>query len=260
MGGLVVVGLFNGFASRAAASVIEVGWQDAVLATFDISVIVWISGFVLLKLIWLAAREPVTRLDGFVAALCLLVFLLPIGQASWLALTLLSAYLGTTSPPRSALRRAALLLFAMSLPMMWARLLISVFSGPLLHADAAFAAALIGTKAVENTVPFLDGSGSLWIAPACSSTLNLALTLLCACVFVTGYGLRWSWQMIGWTILAGLSVVAVNTARLAALALYPSHYDTLHGPAGATAFSLLILAVMVAILGYAAKRERAPLR
>ncbi|MEP9376691.1 hypothetical protein ABLE91_08275 [Aquabacter sp. CN5-332] len=256
--GLTAVGLINGFASRAITSVMDMGWHAAVFATFDVSAIVWISCVLLLNLMWSAPREPLLPLDGVAAGVCLLAFLLPLGQTSWLALTLLSAYLGITSAPRSTLRRAALLLFAIGLPMMWARLLISFFSGPLLNADAAMVAALVGTQAVENTVPFPDGSGSLWIAPACSSAINLALALLCGTTFVVGYGLDWSWRMAGWTLLACLSVVAVNIARLAALALYPSYYEALHGPEGGAAFSLLILAVMVGIFAYAARRERTP--
>lgn len=256
MTGLAIAGLANALAPRMVASVLEVGWHNAILSTFDISAIVWISCVLLLDLLRSGPQAPLHRHDLPVAACCGLAFLIPIGQASWVALTLLSLYLGATSARDTPMRRAALLMFALTLPTLWLRLLLSFLSGPLLHLDAVLVATLVGRQAVENTVPFADGSGSLWIAPACSSVLNVLLTLLCGVAFVTAKGLDWSWRLTGWTALAILGVVAVNTGRLAALALFPASYTTLHGPEGGAAFSLLILAVMVGAFWLAVRHER----
>ncbi len=257
MAGLILVGLANGIAARAVTAVTESGWQAALFATFDISTIVWIGCVLVLRLAWQAPDTPLRRWDGPVAVLCLLAFLLPVGQASWVALTLLALHLGLTTPADSALRRAGFLLFMLCLPLFWARLLLSTFSGVFLDTDAAIVAALAGTTAMQNTVPFADGSGILWIAPACSSVLNLALTLLCAALFAVGNALPWSWRLTGWTLLACIAVSAVNIARLTALVLFPAQYDRLHGPEGGAAFSLLILAVMVGILAFGTRHERA---
>lgn len=255
----MLVGFANGIAPRIGASVAEQGWATALLVTFDISAIVWIGCGMLLSILWHAPDAPVRRADWAMAAFCLVAFLLPLGQAAWVALTLLSIYLAATSPARSALRRGALVLFMLCLPMLWARLLLSAFSAVLLNTDAALVAAIAGTRAVENAVPFADGSGHLWIAPACSSVLNLSLTLLCAVLFCVGSGLAWSWRMAGWTALACLAVAAINIARLTALVLLPASYDQIHGPEGAAAVGLLMLAVMVGILAFGTRHERARL-
>src|SRR5208282_4403560 len=42
-GGLLILGCVNGLSSRIIEEVNAVGWPDALLITFDISVIVWIS-------------------------------------------------------------------------------------------------------------------------------------------------------------------------------------------------------------------------
>lgn len=257
LAGVVLVGLANGIAPRIAASVAEQGWATALLVTFDISAIVWIGCGMLLSILWHAPDSPVRRADWAVAALCLAAFLLPLGQAAWAALTLLSLYLAATSPARSALRGAALVLFMLCLPMLWVRLLLSAFGTVLLNTDAALVALLAGTTAVENALPFADGSGHLWIAPACSSVLNLSLTLLCAVLFSVGNGLAWSWRLTGWALAACLAVAAINIARLTALVRMPAYYDQIHGPEGAAAVSLLMLAAMVGILAFGTRHERA---
>lgn len=257
MTGLVALGLANGFAARAATYAAENGWEAGLLATFDISVIVWIGSVMVLRRVWRTPDGPLKRGDGPLAALCIFAFLLPIGQASWLALTVLALHLRATSAPGTPLREAGLLLLMICLPMFWARLVLSTFSGVFLDTDAAIVARLAGTTATQNTVPFADGSGILWIAPACSSVLNLALTLLCAALFAVGSGIAWSWRMTGWTLLACGLVAGINIARLSALVLFPAQYDRLHGPGGGTAFALLILAVMVGIFSFGIRHERA---
>lgn len=254
--GLALAGLANALAPRVVGSVLEQGWYNALLSTFDISAVVWISCVLLVDLLLSAPPVPLQRRDMAVALGCGLAFLVPLGQLSWLALTFLSLYLGLTAAPGSALRRAALLLFMLTLPMLWLRLLLAFASGPLLHLDAVLVATLLGREALHNTVPFADGSGALWIAPPCSSALNVLLTLLCGVAFATANGLRWSWRLTGWTALAILGVVAVNTGRLALLSLFPAYFSTLHGPEGSGAFSLLIFAVMVGTFWLAVRHER----
>ncbi|MEW6123101.1 MAG: hypothetical protein AB1698_10855 [Pseudomonadota bacterium] len=257
MAGLILLGLANGFAARAATFAADNGWEAALFATFDISAIVWIGSIMVLRRAWQAPDAPLRRGDGPLAVFCIAAFLLPVGQASWVALTVLALHLRATSPPGTPPREAGFLLLMICLPMFWARLLLSAFSGLFLDTDAAVVALLAGTTATQNTVPFADGSGILWIAPACSSVLNLALTLLCAALFAAGSGVAWSWRMTGWTLLACGVVAGINIARLSALVLFPDQYDRLHGPGGGLAFSLLILAVMVGIFSFGTRHERA---
>lgn len=256
---VVLAGLANGFASRALTSISEMGWEAALYATFDISALVWIACFILAQRLRQVPPRPVRGADLVMGLACAAIFVMPLGQASWLALTLFGLYMVATAREAPGLRTAGLLLLAICLPMFWARMLLSLFAGPLLHADAALVAGLLGRTAVENTIPLTDGSGVLWIAPACSSVINIALTLLCAALFVSGNNLAWSGRLVAWTAGACLAVGAVNIARLCALALFPAQYDTLHGAEGGAAFAFLILLVMVGVMALAVKHERAAL-
>lgn len=255
--GLALAGLANGFAARAITSIGEQGWYGALFSTFDISAIVWIACFILLRRLWEAEPVAARPLDIALAALCIPAFLLPLGQASWVALSVVAVRMIASGPNRPAWRDAGLLLLAICLPMFWARLLLSVFSGPLLDLDATLVGALLGVPAAENTVPLADGSGVLWIAPACSSVLNIALTLVCAAALVTGHRLRWSRRLVTWTLATCAVVSAINILRLCALARFPEHYEALHGPEGGAGFAFLILVAMVGMMAFAVKHERA---
>lgn len=255
---VALAGLANGMASRAITSVAEMGWHAALFATFDISAIIWFGCFILVKRLLSAPRHPARALDLTLAAACALAFLLPVGQASWIALSIFALHL-ILSGPRSGLRAPGILLLAVCLPMFWARMGLSLFSGPLLNADAAMVAAVLGRPAVENTVPLADGSGVLWIAPACSSIINVALAVCCAALFVTLNGLVWTWRLAAWTLATCVAVAAVNIGRLCLLAQFPASFETLHGPEGGAGFALLILGVMVGMMALAVKHERAAL-
>ena len=43
--GMLILGCANGFATRTGDAVRDLGWADALFATFNISAIVWISCF-----------------------------------------------------------------------------------------------------------------------------------------------------------------------------------------------------------------------
>lgn len=208
-----------------------------------------------------APREPLTRTDSIVAACALGAFALPLGSASWVALTGLALYLlrdavALRGCSPSPVHRGAWVLLAITGAMFWGRLLLSSASGPILGADALLVGRLAGTETVGNTVRFADGAGYVWIAPGCSSLANISLAILCWVLFAQSRGFGWSLGGVGWCLLACLCVVAINVARIGLMVLYREHFDLIHGPTGATVASWLSVAAVLGVCLYGTRRGR----
>jgi hypothetical protein len=152
-----------------------------------------------------------------------------------------------TAPGSSLSARAGAIVLATTVPMFWARLVMSIFSDVVLQADAILVAMLAGTSRSANVVPFADGSGALWIAPECSSVANVSLALLCAVLVVKASGSAWTLRNLTFGALACLAVMAINVARIGLVAVHPAQYDLIHGAAGASLAAWLSAAVVVGL-------------
>ncbi|GGF44927.1 hypothetical protein GCM10007301_00560 [Azorhizobium oxalatiphilum] len=247
---LVLIGFANGLISRVLESAHNIGWFAGLMNTFDISAIVWVAIYMVPTQIWKETDAPVTRPDLVVGAICLAAFFVPIAQMSWLALSGLSIYLLCSGEKGSHLRETGWLLLALSIPMLWARLMLSALSGPILRLDATMVSKLVGSTHVDNAVRYLDGSGVMWIAPTCSSLANITLAQLCWIAFLTGSRTPWSAPAILWGILACIMVAGFNVARLVILALNPTHHALLHGPIGNAVVSWITTAALVVFCWY----------
>ncbi|MGU3494717.1 hypothetical protein ACLBXM_11800 [Xanthobacteraceae bacterium A53D] len=213
--------------------------------TFDISALVWVAIYMVPTRLWEADDEPLTPLDMAIGVACLTAFFLPVAQLSWLALTGLGLYMLVFRTRNTAFRDTAWLLLAVSIPMLWARLMLSMLSGPILRLDATFVANLVGTTHVDNAVRYLDGSGVMWIAPTCSSLANITLAQLCWIIFLVGSRTPWTKAAVAWGVLACVLLTAFNVLRLVILVLNPVHHDLLHGPLGNAVVSWITTAALV---------------
>ncbi|MEQ1955524.1 hypothetical protein [Mesorhizobium sp. CN2-181] len=183
-----------------------------------------------------------------VGGLAGLSFLAPVPALSWLGLCLIALYLHSTAS-EAIMRRVAAIVFAMTLPLFWARLLFVAFSDTVLGIDAKLAGWLIGTTPQGNVVPLANGAGSMFIAPGCSSVANLSLAILSATVFLNLRGGRWSPAALAWTASSAIAVVVINVVRIGLIGIYPAQYELIHGPVGASITNWLVLAVVFGI-GY----------
>jgi hypothetical protein len=159
----------------------------------------------------------------------LVFFFLPVGAASWLALTAFSLYMLLQKDGPSSRRRGAKLLLAATLPMFWSRLLLHFFAQPVLAIDASMIGWLMGSERVGNMVRFADGSGNLVIFPGCSSLAGVSIAVLCWVTVSHTIRHRRSAEDFVWCGLACVSVVAVNTARMSIMSLSEWHYQVMHG-------------------------------
>jgi hypothetical protein len=244
---LVAIGFANGISERIVVAIKEDGFLPALLDTFDISIIVWAACMVGIIFLLREPIQPVSRSDRLVAVGALAAFLTPIAPLSWLALSMLTAYIVYTSAHSSFPHRGGWVLLAMTVPMFWGRLLFAAFSDLILQGDATLVGWLVGTHRFGNAIQFADGSGYLWIAPACSSLANVSLAILCWVTLIKAAGRPGSWGDIGWILAACCAVIIVNVARISLLGLYRDDFELIHGPLGSAITSLIILAITVAI-------------
>jgi hypothetical protein len=251
--GLYILGCANGLLGRIILTLNRDGWTG--LLEVDVSVIVLFACFAGISTLLQEGRDEIRSADLAVGGVFLILVILPIFALSWLAVTGLSLYILIFANDRSGRRRGALILLALTVPMLWSRLLFQFFAGPILEIDASLAALLLGSERVGNVVAFGDGSGYMAIAPACSFVANTSLAFLCW-VSVTQWAKhQWSPTDILWSLLACTSVIAVNVARIALTGWSQSHYEAIHSPLGNMVGGTIILGLTIGISVLSARRE-----
>jgi hypothetical protein len=252
---LCILGIANGICSRAVQSIAAQGWIDTVFFMCDISAIVWTACILGVALILEVQKERVTTLDLFVGAACLVAIAIPIGGASWFALTVIGFYILLIGDVASSRGRGAIILLAVTVPMLWSRLLFRCFSDIILQIDATLVAGMLGTEQSGNVVRFADASGDLVILPACSSLANLSLIFPCWVALSQTTKHPWSSKDLLWCALAGVSVVAVNVTRMSMMGLNARYYAMIHGPLGDSLASIILLCLVVGCCMVGVRRE-----
>ena len=251
---LYIVGCANGLLGRVIQSFQFSDWEGA-LAGADINVIMLLACFAGISLVAERGMEHTRPRDLAVALVFVILVSLPIFPLSWVGVTGLSLYIllfANGSPNRV---RGALILLAMTAPMLWSRLLFQVFAKPILDIDASLISLLLGTERTGNMVGFLDGSGYMIVLPACSSLANMSLALLCWVTITQWVGHRWTARDVFWAGLACASVIAVNVTRISLMGLSKQHYELIHSSWGDMITNSIMLAAMVAVTVLGARRE-----
>jgi len=130
--GLYILACLNGLSGRFVLALGSEGWVAAILA---INVFVLFACYAGISAILSEKREPVRSVDLAVGVIFLVLVALPVFALSWVAVVLLSGYIlcFANSPDR---RRGALILLALTVPMLWGRVLFQFFAKPILEADA----------------------------------------------------------------------------------------------------------------------------
>jgi exosortase/archaeosortase family protein len=193
--------------------------------------------------------------DWAVGFVFLTLVSLPIFPLSWVGITVLSLYIllfANNNPERV---RGALILLAMTAPMLWSRLLFQIFAKPILDIDASLVSHLLGTPRTGNMVGFLDGSGQMIVLPPCSSLANMSLALLCWVTITQWVGHRWTGRDVFWAALACASVIAVNVTRISFMGYSHRHYELIHSSWGDMITNSIMLMLMVGVTVLGARRE-----
>jgi exosortase/archaeosortase family protein len=252
--GLYILGCANGLLGRSILTLNLEGWMGAVIG-FDMNVIVLFACFAGVYLIAFSNRDQIRTLDLGVALGFLGLVVLPIYAMSWVAVAGLSLYILFFANDGSERRRGALILLALTVPMLWSRLLFQFFAKPILDIDATLVASLLGTNRVGNMVEFADGSGYMVVLPACSSLANMSMAFLCWVSITQWAKHRWLAKDIVWSLLACASVIAVNVTRISLMGLSRGHYEAIHSQWGDLVTSSVMLGLMVGFSVLGAWRE-----
>jgi hypothetical protein len=251
--GLFIVGCASGLASRIIHLVDEIGWAEAFFKTFDISVIVLFSCVAGLALIARDSTKGVRCFDMALGMGFILLVILPIGPLCWIAVTGLSLYVLLSSDV-AASRRGASILLAITVPMLWSRMLFHFFANYILAGDALLVSWLLGTHRTGNLVEFADKSGQLVIFPLCSSFANVSLAFLCWVTLSQLVSHKSKYDFL-WCLLACTAVVAVNVTRITVMGMSEWHYATFHNEWGDAAANIIILGLIVVISALGVRRE-----
>jgi hypothetical protein len=252
--GLYILGCANGLVGRAIYTFNLEGWYGAVTGV-ELNVIVLAACFAGVYLVTRNTRDQIRNLDLVVAAVFLLLVILPIYAVSWVAVTGLSLYILLFANDGPERRRGALILLALTVPMLWSRLVFQFFAKPLLELDATMVAWLLGTERIGNLVRFGDNSGYILITPACASFGNITFAFLTWVTVSQWANHRWARIDLLWSFLACASVVAINVTRIAITGLSYGHYETIHNQWGEMVLSTVFLILIVGFSVIGARRE-----
>lgn len=253
---LFAIAALNAFAGLALTSIAVAGWVGAALNLFGISAILWVALAAGVQLMRAAPEggRP-TRRDWVVAAAGLFAIALPSATISSGALTLFALYALATSAPASPLRRSAIIFLAVSGATLWGRLVLSAFAHPLLDLDAFFVSRIAGVAQEGNLIAFADGSGTMAVAPGCSSLQGISLALVFWATVNQWFQVPIGRRSLTWLGAAVAATVAVNVLRIAALSHFPANFDSIHGGLGwhVAAWTTMILVAFLCV--YGARRE-----
>jgi hypothetical protein len=251
--GLFILSLASGLTPRIVESV-RIGWEHALINTFEISAIIWIACIAGVSLVFRERTPGVGQLDLAVGAGVVFLVILPIEPLSWIAVTSLSLYI-LVSRDVATSRRGSFILLATTVPMLWSRVMFHLFANVILGADASLVSWLLGTHRIENAVEFSDSSAQLVIFPGCSSLANVSLAVLCWVTLSQLVCHRKTMYDLSWCFLACALVVAANVTRIAILGLSQWHYATFHSPWGDAAANVIILGLIVGVSALGVRRE-----
>lgn len=233
---------------------------DSIMNLAGISAVVWTAMFAALR-IGLDERDGKLRgWDAAILSAVIALSFLPVSLAAKLGLLICGIYLFVSSAPTSAPRRVALILLALTGPLIWGRVLLQLFAGPILALDAHLVGLLTGMEVSGNTIRFADRPGWMLIGDACSSVHNISLALVLWTTAAVVFRLRIDRRYVAAGALMMAWMFLLNIGRLTLLGVRPQDYQYLHNGTGAALFGWAGLLGVAAIAAFgvlrAADRQR----
>jgi exosortase/archaeosortase family protein len=256
-------GVLAALNAQADQILANLGWNTlahSLLELGGVSVIIWFAIFATLKVGMEGDCDRLSGRDAAVAVAVVTLCVVPLSFAAKAGLVLAGFYLFLTSRTNNSSRRVSLMLLALTGPLVWGRALLAIFATPILSLDAHIVGSALGSTVQGNLVALPRGSGSLMIGEPCSSVHNISIAIVLWTTVAVLFKLRLDRQFaaVGIAMIAWMFVL--NIARLAAIGLYPQHYDYLHYGEGAVLFGWAALIGAAFLAGYgvirAAERQQ----
>ena len=249
--GLFVIVTANALAGQVLRTSQAEGWISSFLQLGGYSAIIWIAcaaGLALISTDDPSADDALHRADGWVAAVILLLAILPMSTASAAGLTLLAFWAIFSTARGGGIHRAGIVFLAVSVSLLWGRIFLAIASRPILDIDAMVSGWLVGSHGTGNHIAFTDGSGYFVVAPGCSSLHNISLALVLWATVTQYYRIAINARALLVALLAVAAAFGVNIIRLASLAHFPAHFDELHVGWGLPLFGWMSLIAIVAVV------------
>ena len=232
-------------------NILAVKWLTGLLVDLGgISAIIWFAMYAALKIGVEAEAEPIGRRDAAIVSFVVLLSFVPLSSTAKAGLLLAGSYLLASSAAGSASRRVAMILVALTGPLIWGRLLLTLFAAPILALDAHIVGALIGTGVRGNLVGSAGTSANFFIGEGCSSVHNISIAILLWTTAAALFRIRLdrSYLAIGGLMVAWMFVL--NIVRLTLLGLFPDHFDFIHVGGGAVLFAWFDLVGAALLCGF----------
>lgn len=254
--GLFLVAALNSVAGTMLASIEQDGWLLAISNLFGISAIIWTAIAAAVSLLARAdSRAGPSRPDLAIGAAVCVAALFPHSAASKLALSLLALHLIVTTRSGLPQRRGAFIILALSGALLWGRVVLTMFSRPLLDIEAGLVGALLGARHEGNILWHDNDAIRLVVSPGCSAMAGLSIALLFWVTINAYYEVRIGWRAVATCVLALLATLLVNVLRMASMLRYPEQFEALHTGWGAQVAMWTSLILIVGICLFGARRE-----
>ncbi|GAC1433501.1 MAG: hypothetical protein NVSMB6_31040 [Burkholderiaceae bacterium] len=173
-------------------------------------------------------HEELQPYDKPILCAVLLAAFLPVGQLSGVAGFALGGWLLVSSGPDCRCRRVGVVLLALSGPLLWGQLALSLYSEQLLSWDARLVGLLAHAPVQGNIVTFSGRHTAFFVGTPCSSLSHVTLATLLWASVTQLMGRRVDQKSLLLCGAAMASVIFLNILRLSAIATFPDQFTTIH--------------------------------
>ncbi|MFI4966691.1 MAG: hypothetical protein ACHP9T_15140 [Caulobacterales bacterium] len=247
--------LANAIAAKALETLAALGPAAALANGLGLSWAFWLAFAVCVRLAAIEPPSPARPRDLWVCAACLVVAIVPLSPLSALACTALALAILVDGRQGVALRASAMVLFAISVQLVWSRLLMLFFLKPVASFDAHLVSLIIHRAVQGNAVQFVEGHHRMSILGACTSVENASVALMMYVAIVRSFRLVPVRSELYALLGVFLSVVAMNIVRLALMAQNIEMFHLVHGDVGGAVVNAIITLIGLAWAVTSVRRE-----
>lgn len=233
----------NAVATKVIHAVALLGPAQAGLSGLGLSWAFWLSFALCVRLALIEEDRAAGPWDLWVCGASLVAALVPVSPVSGVACTALAGFILLDRTQGVYQKAAAMVLLAISVQLLWSRLAMLFFVGPVADLDAHVVGLIIQRPVHGNMVEFADGSHRLSILEACTSVQNASVALMLFVAIVRTF--RPKPKVSELYFLAGLfiSVVVVNIIRLTLMAQSIEMFHLVHGDIGWPVINAIITVI-----------------
>ena len=245
----------NAAATKVIDAFAQLGPANALAGGLGLSWAFWLSLALCIRLALIEEDQPAGAKDLWVCGAGLAAALLPISPVSSLACTALALFLLLDRTVGVYLKAAAMVALAISVQLLWSRLLMLFFVGPVADLDAHLVGLITRTPVHGNMVGFADGSHRMSILEACTSVQNASVALMLFVAIVRTFRPKPRTSELYFILGLFISVVVVNLIRLTLMAQNIEMFHLVHGDIGWPVINAIITVVGLSWAVLSVRRE-----